>query len=92
MPPAISNRLRGLLRQGLLKAWVEFVKSRAQEFIAAAEAPEDGVTMIATIVNPAGWDVLRQALRGQHRGLAGLKLISGPPTVNIKIVPGYSHG
>jgi len=92
IPPLLLNRVRGHLREWLLKGLLEFLKSKATQFIAAADAPADGVTLIATIDNPPGWDLLRQALRGRVASLAGLKMSGGPPVVKIDVVAGHSNG
>jgi hypothetical protein len=92
IPSLVLNRVQSLLRGWLLKGLVEFLKSRAPQFVAAAEAPEDGVTLIATISNPPGLDVLRRVLKRRMPSLASFKIPGGSPDIKIDVVPGYSNG
>jgi hypothetical protein len=92
IPPVVLKRVRSLLMGWLLKGLVEFLKTRAPQFVAAAEAPQDGVTLIATISNPPGFDVLRRVLKGRIPSLASLKISGSPADVKFDVVPGYSHG
>ena len=92
IPPVVLDSLRFRLQEWILKGLADFLKGQAQQFVAATEAPADGVTLMVAIDNPPGLDLLRQTLKGRIPSLAGLR-ISGPlPTVRIDVVAGYSNG
>jgi hypothetical protein len=89
IPSMILKRVQSLLREWLLKGLMEFLKKQAPRFVAAAEAPEDGVTVIATISNPPGLDVLRRVLKGRIPSLKSLRMSGGAADVRIDVLPGY---
>jgi hypothetical protein len=92
IPPVVLDSLRFRLQEWILKGLANFLKGQAQQFVAATEAPADGVTLMVAIDNPPGLDLLRQTLKGRIPSLADLR-ISGPvPTVRIDVVAGYSNG
>jgi hypothetical protein len=92
IPSVVLGSVRFRLQEWILKGLADFLKGQAQQFVAATEAPADGVTLMVAIDNPPGLDLLRQALKGRIPSLAGLR-ISGPvPTVRIDVVAGYSNG
>jgi hypothetical protein len=93
IPAAVLDNLRFRLQEWSLKGLADFLKQQPQQFIAATEAPADGVTLRVTLANPPGIELLRQALKGRTPSLTGLKS-SGPVpgAVRIDIVAGYSNG
>jgi hypothetical protein len=80
------------LQEWILKGLADFLKQQPQQFVAATEAPADGVTLLVTLANPPGIELLRQALKGRIPSLTGLKSSGPAPTVRIDIVAGYSDG
>jgi hypothetical protein len=73
IPSVVLGSLRFRLREWILKGLADFLKAQAQRFVAATEAPADGVTLMVAIDNPPGLDLLRQALKGRIPSLAGWK-------------------
>jgi hypothetical protein len=76
------------------QALAEFVKTGAGEFVAAADNPADGVTMVVHIVNPPGAPLVRRLLHGEGIGAGDLKdidsLFRGKPRLSVNTVPGFS--
>ncbi len=70
---------------------MDFFKQHAQDFIAAAEDSSDGVTLIFTVLNPPGFSLLRQALRGNLSALSGISLQGSAPKIQVDVVAGYRH-
>ena len=64
LSPMLVGWLRKRLHGTILRGVVGFLRSRGQEFVAAAEQPLDGVTIVVTVHNPPGWALLRKGLRG----------------------------
>jgi hypothetical protein len=65
-----------------------------ETFIAATEAPTDGVTMLVTLAGPPGLATIGQVLRGRlGAGLRGLRTLPGllkaQPAAKLEIVAGY---
>ncbi|MDH5667658.1 MAG: hypothetical protein OEY86_06595 [Nitrospira sp.] len=87
VPQVLLRRLNQWVMQGLLAR----LKEQTPRFLAAANEPADGVTLVLTISNPPGFPQLRQALKGKAISLAGLKVSDGTPAVSIRIAPGYAN-
>jgi hypothetical protein len=91
LPSLVPRVLVGRLQEWVLKGLTDHLRHQAQQFLAAAEDPADGVTFAVTVSNPPGFALLRQALRGKGLALGSLKLSNGMPAVSIRITPGYAH-
>ena len=62
----VKQRLAAKVVEWVGKAFAEYVKSGAGEFVAATEDPADGVTIVVQIANPPGAPLVRKLL--QRRG------------------------
>jgi hypothetical protein len=75
------------------QAVAEYLKAGAGEFVAAADQPADGVTMIVHILNPPGAPLVRKLLHGDGLGAGDLKdlgsLFSGKPRLSVNTVAGF---
>jgi hypothetical protein len=91
IPALVLGRLRHRLQGWILPSLATFLKTQQQQFISATEAPADGVTLVITLANPPGIELLRQALRGRIPSIAGMKLPDGSPSVNIEVLAGYTY-
>jgi hypothetical protein len=72
----------------------DYLRDRSADFINAADATADGVTVTITIVNPPGAAVIRKLIRGEGIGLANvilnpLALFGGIPRLSVQIAPGF---
>ncbi len=85
-PVAIDWLINKLL-DWLYQAITAYYQQRANEFIAATEAPADGVTLVVALTNPPGLSQIRRALRGEP--FNPLALPEGVPTINVKVVAGF---
>jgi hypothetical protein len=88
LPSVVPQVLRRRIIGWSIKGLAAFFKQEGKQFIAAAENPAEGVTLVITIVNPPGFGHIRQALRGRPPALSNLKLTGGTPTLDIKAFPG----
>jgi hypothetical protein len=89
-PPsaAVLQRLPGIVPQtfiGTLQGWLvqgfaDFVKGSAQQIIAAAQDPADGVTLVFTIDQPAGLKALGDALAGGRTAAPAGETSPTPPS------------
>jgi hypothetical protein len=91
LPSQAHTILLSRLKEWILTALSDQLKQHAQQFIAATEGPEDGVTLKITIDNPPGFTSLSQAFKGKGLSLASLKMSDGSPNVTISILPGRKH-
>jgi hypothetical protein len=70
-----------------------YVQASAGEFVAAADDPADGVTVVIRIANPPGAPLVRKALRGEGLGLDVLRdlgaLFKGDPKLAVQTVSGF---
>ena len=91
LPSVVPRILVGRLREWVVTGLAEHLKQHAQQFIAATEAPADGITLVVTIANPPGFPQLRQAVGGKGVSPGSLRMSDGTPAVSIRITPGYTH-
>ena len=75
------------------KAFADYLKAGAGEFVTATEDPGDGVTVVVQIANPPGGPLVRKLLRGDGIGLDAVKdldsLFKGDPKLAVKTVAGF---
>jgi hypothetical protein len=88
LPSLVPQVLRGRVTEWIARGLAEHLPKHAQEFIQAADATSDGVTLIITLENPPGFRELAEALKGSGVTPATLKLPDGEPTVTLKAYPG----
>jgi hypothetical protein len=91
LPSQAQTLLFGRMMEWTLKGLNEQLKQHSQQFIAATEGPEDGLTLKITIAAPPGFAGLGQALKGKVLSLSDLKLSDGAPNLAMDIFPGYKH-
>lgn len=91
LPSQAQTILLGRIMEWTLKGLPDQLKANAQQFIAATEGPEDGVTLKFIIADPPGFAELGQALKGKALSLTSLKLSDGAPNLAFNILPGYKH-
>jgi len=76
------------------QALAEYLKTGAGEFVAAADNPADGVTMVVHILNPPGAPLVRRLLHGEGIGAGDLKdidsLFRGKPKLSVNTLAGFS--
>jgi hypothetical protein len=79
------------LHEWLVQGFSEFAKVQAQQFLAAAEDPSDGVTLKLTIEHPAGLRELAQALVEKAPGSKVAEALTqgAQPKVRTEVLPGH---
>jgi hypothetical protein len=87
LPALVPQVLRGRITEWLVKAVAEHLQKHAQEFIAAADNPADGVTLVIVLHNPPGFRELGEALKARGVSLTTLRLPPGEPTVALRVHP-----
>jgi hypothetical protein len=93
MMPMLISALRRALRSWLLPLLSEWVRSRSAEFVQAAAAPANGVTVTVTLTGVPGMAVVRDALRsslgaGTLQSVASGSAFRGTPSGTIIVKPG----
>jgi hypothetical protein len=75
------------------KAFADYLKAGAGEFVAATENQADGVTVVVRITSPPGAPLVRKLLRGEGIGVGALgdldSLFKGDPKVNAQTIAGF---
>ena len=91
LPALVPRILAARLREWSVRGLGDFFKGQGQQFIAAAEDPADGVTLVLTVDTPPAFAPLRQALAGQPMALNDLRLTGGTPAhaAVVRVVSGY---
>jgi hypothetical protein len=84
VPRVLSSRLHGWVVKGL----AEKLKQQGPQFIAAADEPADGVTLIMTLANVPGLAQVGQALTTKTISLTSLKQAGDEPLVTLRISAG----
>jgi hypothetical protein len=92
LPQKIRQKLVSRLSAWLGQSLSEQLQQRSQDFIAATEAPADGVTVTVTFTNPPGFAALRKAMGGQPISVKALESFEGMPDVTMAIVAGFDRG
>src|SRR5262249_16883554 len=76
------------------QALADYLKAGAGEFVAAADNPADGVTVVVHILNPPGAPLLGKLLHGEGVGVGDLKDIDsvfrGKPKTSVNTVAGFT--
>jgi hypothetical protein len=87
VPPVFIAKIR----EWLVQAFTDFLKTNAQKFLAASEDPADGVTLTFTIEQPPGLKELGQALSGKGTGSAVETAVAQgrQPSVRVDAVSGH---
>jgi hypothetical protein len=93
----VTDRVKELLakRVGgwISTAFADYVQARGAELVAATEDPADGVTLVATIVNPPGAPLVRKLLKGSigiGDAVGGIESVfKGDPKVGLQTVAGF---
>lgn len=86
----LLSRLRGYLLRVIESAIAEFLTRRAREFVVAADAPSQGVTMELSITDEGLAQLIRDALSGRNPGPAAvLRAMSTLPTITVRTHPGF---
>jgi hypothetical protein len=91
LPSLVPQVLRGRVTEWLVKGLADHLHTHAQEFIQAADATTDGVTLVITLENPPGFRELGEAIKGKSISLASLRLPEGQPTVKLRVYPGLKR-
>jgi hypothetical protein len=91
LPEPVRTRLVQKVVEWIGRGLAGFIPARSAEFIAAAEDPADGVTLVVTIASPPGATLVRRLLRGEAgAGAGGLDAgLQGDPKVTVKTVAGF---
>jgi len=92
LPGIVPEAFIKKVQEWLVHGFSEFIKTRAQQFLAATEDPADGVTLRFTIEHPQGLKELGQAM--VEKGPSGSKVAEtidagGQPNVRVEIFPGH---
>jgi len=89
----VRQRLTKRVVDWVSKAFADYLKAGAGEFVAASEDPADGVTVVVQIANPPGAPLVRRLLRGEGIGLGALgdldSLFKAEPKVAARTVTGF---
>jgi hypothetical protein len=92
----IADRVKRRLAKKVVE-WVDialsaYLKGSVGEFVAAADDPADGVTIVVRIMHPPGASLVRRLLRGDV-GIAtikdAVKAFEGSPSYDVKTVAGF---
>ncbi len=92
LPQKMRQKLVSQLNAWLGHSLSQHLQQRSQDFIAATEAPADGVTVTVTFTNPPGFASLRRAMGGQPISVKDMESLEGMPEVNMAIVAGFHRG
>jgi hypothetical protein len=91
LPAAVPQVFIGKMQQWLVAAFSEFAKTQADKFLAAAQDPADGVTLVFTIAQPPGLKAIGDVL-GQKGAQAAAIVDSitkgGQPAVRVDAFSG----
>lgn len=95
VPAPVSQALAAKAQEWALQGFADFVKNSLQKFQAAAESPEDGVTLRFVIQHPPGLKEFCLALVG--KGPAAATVVDtihkgAKPTVLVEAIPGKRCG
>ena len=90
LPTVIPQVFITKMQEWLMHGFAEFMKTHAQQFLAATEDPADGVTLRFTIEHPQGLKELCQAL--MEKGPSGSKVAEiiangSRPNVRVEVSP-----
>lgn len=97
----LAGKLTGMVKSRLAKKLVEWIgkgvadylAAHAGEVVAATEAPDDGVTIVVTIVSPPGAPLVRRVLKGDLNpaAMAGdlESIFKGEPRLAVTTVAGF---
>jgi hypothetical protein len=92
LPGVVPQPFVAKLREWLVHSFSEFAKTQAQQFLAAAQDPADGITLGFIIEHPQGFKELCQALveKGPPGGnIAEALSKAGQPSVRVEVSPGH---
>jgi hypothetical protein len=92
LPPIVRQTFVTKMGEWLTSAFTEFAKTQAATFLAASEAPADGVTLAFRIEQPPGLKEIGQLLSEKGpapTGLAERIARSASPSVRVEAFPGY---
>jgi hypothetical protein len=92
---AVKAQLARKIVDWVTKAIADYMKAAGGEFVAATEAPADGVSIVIRLKSPPGAPLLRKVLRGEGIGIAAMANLGsafrGAPQLSVKTVPGFRH-
>jgi hypothetical protein len=91
LPAAVPQAFITKMQEWLVAAFSEFAKTQAQTFLAAAQDPADGVTLVFTIEQPPGLKGIDDALAGKGaaaQAIAESIMKGSPPTVRVAAFSG----
>jgi hypothetical protein len=92
LPAIVPGIFTARIQEWIVAAFSEFARTQAAKYLAAAEAPADGVTLVFTVDHPPGLKAIGQMLEqqgGVASGAADALAKSAPPPVRVDVVPGY---
>jgi hypothetical protein len=91
LPPEVSDALIAKVQEYLVTTFAEFVKGQSQKITAAAEDTADGITLMFTIVRPAGLELVGKALlpAGPTAGVAEAIRGGSKPEVRLDVHSGF---
>jgi hypothetical protein len=95
LPAIVPAAFIAKMQEWLTGAFSEFAKTQAQKFLAASEAPADGVTLMFTIEHPPGLKEIGDLLSQKNGAATGVldSIAKGtPPSVRVDALPGYQRG
>jgi len=87
LAPAATEAFTARLRDWVVRSLTDFFRDRTAQFTAAAEDPQDGITVVCTLRRVPGLDTLRKALAGGR----WTPPATGTPEVSVTVTPGYRH-
>lgn len=88
LPPYLIQMIRKRVITWVLKRINDFLNEKKAEFIKATESPEDGVTIIITLINPPLIPLICNTLNGNHK-INPKSDTSGIPDARVQIFPGF---
>lgn len=92
LPPIVLDKLCAQMGLWLGQHLAQHLQQHQQDFIAATENLEDGVTLAVDLRNPPGLPCLRKALAGEPVSFHSITFTEGTPNVTVSIRPGHSLG
>jgi len=90
LPPRVPESLDASVRAWVLRHVAQHLKQKGDQFIAAAEDTQDGVTALITVRGAPVLSGLRDALQGKVAPSSVMKA-GGTPAVVVEATPGYRY-
>ena len=92
LPRQVAGAFAVKMQEWLVQGLAEFLRTQAQQFLAATQDPSDGVTLQFTVDHPPGLkEITQAAVEKAPAGSSVAQAIAGGsrPIVRVAVVPGH---